>query len=139
MNGTFRVIGGGFGAGELKHMDAAEIAELVTLGLQPDILDPRNFRGQVLDSGDGLFLVMQGSGVAEFVSHNVHHRFGLAEFVDGGNVARQPAPHGNSPKKQQCSAEQQQDAAVRSRHGVLPKRKPVQSKRLCGKRQLRGV
>src|SRR5208337_1721292 len=48
VNGTFRVIGSGFGADELNHIDAAEITELVALRLQPDVPDTRDFRGHVL-------------------------------------------------------------------------------------------
>jgi len=71
-------------------LDAAEIAELVALRFSQIFLMPE-FSRHVLDSGNGLSWSFK-EVASRIVSHNVHHRSGLAKFVDGGNVARQHAP-----------------------------------------------
>ena len=88
VQGAFSVIGSRFRAGEFDDVDSAEIANLVSFGFQPNILDAGNFRGHVLDSGDDLLLIVQGSGVLEFVRDNMHDSFGLAKFIDGGSTLR---------------------------------------------------
>src|SRR5712692_7308854 len=64
---VFGVIGGGFGACELDHKCAAQIAQLQPSGLQPHILDPGDLRGHFLNSRDGLLLVSVGYSVLPFI------------------------------------------------------------------------
>ena len=87
MKRVFGVVGCGFGTGEFDDIDAAEIAELVAFGFQPDIFDPGNFCGHVFYAGESFLLVVERSGVAELVSDYVDNSFWLAEFIDGGCVA----------------------------------------------------
>src|SRR5579859_2569298 len=68
VKGAFRVIGRRFGARKFDYVHPAPIPHLVALGLQPDVLDPWNFPRHLPDAVDGLFLIVLGGGVAEFVS-----------------------------------------------------------------------
>src|SRR4029077_6979477 len=78
---AFRVVSSGVGAGELNRIHAAEVAYLVALGLQPDVLDAGDFSGHRLDSSDRLFLIHFRDGWLPFVYDYVQNRFRLAESV----------------------------------------------------------
>src|SRR5882757_10454904 len=78
---AFRIVRRRFRAGEFDRVYAIEVANLIPLRLQPDVLDARNLPSQRLDPVQGLVLVILGSRVLPFVDHDVDHRLGLSESV----------------------------------------------------------
>ena len=55
---TFGVIGGRFGTSELNRVNTVEIADLVALSFQPDILYAWNLGGEGFETGEGFIFVI---------------------------------------------------------------------------------
>src|SRR5579859_799783 len=81
VNGTFRVVGGSFGAREFDGVHPAEVLDLVAFCFKPHILDPGNFRGHLLYAVDGIIAVIIRSGVLKLVDHHMQNSFRLSESV----------------------------------------------------------
>src|ERR1700733_398332 len=97
---TFRVIRGRLWTGEFDRIDAVEALNLISLRLEPDVLDAGDLSGQGLDPVQRLILVVLGSGILPFVDHDVNHRLRLAEPVLRFNAAGMPGPDADACQKQ---------------------------------------
>jgi hypothetical protein len=78
---AFRIISGGFRAGEFDGEDAVKVANLVALGLEPDIFYAGDLSGHGLDARQGFVFVVLGGGILPFVDDKVDDGLRLAEPI----------------------------------------------------------
>src|SRR5271167_268788 len=140
VNRILRVIRRRFRVRELDDVHSAEIGNLVPFRLQPDILDPRNLRGHILDSRERLFLIVQRSCRAKLIRHHMDHRLGLPVVVhDRRRSRRMPGHHASrkySSHKQSHPSNHHHRAPLHRSHKFLHSQIRSQSKRPAPLRQL---
>src|SRR5437868_3621058 len=79
--GTLRIIGGRVGTRKFNGIDAIEVANLVALRLEPDVLYAGDLPGHGAQAGQSLVFVVLGRSVLPFVHDQMNDGLGLPKAV----------------------------------------------------------